>query len=529
MTSKNMYNFVIILLQKEFETMKKYKILVVEDEKNVLNLLNNILLASNYEVFLASDGAEALEIISEILPDAIISDIMMPNINGIELLKELKKDASTALIPFLFLTAKADIQDRVDGLSIGADDYICKPFRNEELLARLKTRLKRKEILLQSTDIGTIHGDLSIFSIVDLLQIMKLEKKTGELVLAIDAIEEDKAFIKLNDGEVVDVEFRNKNGIEAFKQMLLIEQGTFSFKISKKKFNEKIKIGTQELVYSQIKILDEQRYISSVIGSLDQILEITDQQTEISLSDDAIRIISLIDGKHSVLDILNLSSLNEIETSKILTLLFKIGVLRVKTRVITTEKEKEKKSIISQLSGEGKELLEELIENNIGIPSIIITGPNDKLINKFVKVLAGDLSITDDVNLFQSSKHFNIKKLILDKSELNIYGIKGLQQFFFLHKLIDKDILGVFILCERVQHTEDDELSSFCKSLYKELDLPYMTVVFNREDYHQTVKSHCRNIIFIDPDSTKDLESVFMNWLYITTEKFRVKRVADDK
>ena len=122
--------------------MATYSILIVEDEHTLRRLLE-YRLSKQYHVRTAANGEEALEHIAEEIPDLIISDIMMPRMDGYALLAELQKNEKTDVIPFIFLTAKADQQSRLQGIRTGVDDYITKPFDIEHLLARIETLLKR--------------------------------------------------------------------------------------------------------------------------------------------------------------------------------------------------------------------------------------------------------------------------------------------------------------------------------------------------------------------------------------------------
>ena len=122
--------------------MAKYSILIVEDERTLRRLLE-YRMSKQFNVRTAANGEEALERIKEEIPDLIISDIMMPKMNGYALLDELQKDEKTEVIPFIFLTAKADQQSRLQGIRTGIDDYITKPFDVEHLLARIEVLVKR--------------------------------------------------------------------------------------------------------------------------------------------------------------------------------------------------------------------------------------------------------------------------------------------------------------------------------------------------------------------------------------------------
>lgn len=122
--------------------MKK-KVLVVDDEKDIVDILKyNLERENEFEVLTAKDGKEALEI-AENIPDLILLDIMMPELNGFEVCKQLKNNPVTSKIPVIFLTAKENEIDEILGLEIGADDYISKPISPRKVLARIKSVIRR--------------------------------------------------------------------------------------------------------------------------------------------------------------------------------------------------------------------------------------------------------------------------------------------------------------------------------------------------------------------------------------------------
>ena len=116
------------------------KILVVDDEPAVTDLLTYNLRKANYDVLTASDGREALNIARQTHPDLILLDLMLPEIDGLDVCRELRK---TSDVPIVMITARGEEIDRVVGLELGADDYVSKPFSVRELLARIKAVLRR--------------------------------------------------------------------------------------------------------------------------------------------------------------------------------------------------------------------------------------------------------------------------------------------------------------------------------------------------------------------------------------------------
>lgn len=133
---------------------KKEKILVADDEKDLARAIGMILKYSDYEVDIVENGKQAFEKAKEINYDAMILDIMMPEMDGIQALKEMRKDHIKT--PVLFLTAKSQVDDKVEGLDAGANDYLTKPFDQKELLARVRALIRVKEEGKEKYKIGNL-------------------------------------------------------------------------------------------------------------------------------------------------------------------------------------------------------------------------------------------------------------------------------------------------------------------------------------------------------------------------------------
>jgi two-component system phosphate regulon response regulator PhoB len=139
----------------------KQKILVVDDEPDAVELIEFNLKGAGYDVITAADGAEALKKARTTGPSLILLDLMLPEVDGLEVCKILRRDAATANIPVIMVTAKAAEIDRVLGLELGADDYVTKPFSPRELLLRIKSVLRRGQIQEDKPDQFKL-GDLLI-------------------------------------------------------------------------------------------------------------------------------------------------------------------------------------------------------------------------------------------------------------------------------------------------------------------------------------------------------------------------------
>ena len=127
-------------------------VLLVEDEKSIVTLIKYNLEKEGFKVFCAETGEDALKIIKEKTLDVVILDWMLPDVSGIEVCRQIKKDKKLKNIPVLILTAKGEPDDKIKGLEVGADDYVTKPFNSKELLLRIKSLIKRsKPSLLEET------------------------------------------------------------------------------------------------------------------------------------------------------------------------------------------------------------------------------------------------------------------------------------------------------------------------------------------------------------------------------------------
>jgi two-component system response regulator VicR len=139
------------------------KILVVDDEKPIADILQFNLKKEGYIVYCAYDGNEALQLVEEIQPDLILLDIMLPLRDGMEVCREVRKKYE---MPIIMLTAKDSEIDKVLGLELGADDYVTKPFSTRELIARVKANLRRHNQILAQTDAENDTNEIEIGSLV---------------------------------------------------------------------------------------------------------------------------------------------------------------------------------------------------------------------------------------------------------------------------------------------------------------------------------------------------------------------------
>ena len=137
------------------------RVVVVDDEDSLTDLLSMALRYEGWDVKIASDGQRAMAITREFRPDVIVLDIMLPDIDGLQVLTRLRADGINT--PILFLTAKDSLDDRIVGLTVGGDDYVTKPFSLEELVARLRGLIRRSTLTVSDSDDSFLAvGDLTL-------------------------------------------------------------------------------------------------------------------------------------------------------------------------------------------------------------------------------------------------------------------------------------------------------------------------------------------------------------------------------
>jgi DNA-binding NarL/FixJ family response regulator len=130
------------------------KLLLIDDDPNLITLVEDYLQFQGYSVITADNGKDALAILEHETPDLIICDIMMPEMDGYELVEQIRQDDRISWIPVLFLSAKGQTTDRVKGLNTGADVYLVKPFEPEELVAQVESSLKQAQRLMEKSSAG---------------------------------------------------------------------------------------------------------------------------------------------------------------------------------------------------------------------------------------------------------------------------------------------------------------------------------------------------------------------------------------
>ncbi len=203
------------------------RILVVDDNRLVRELVRDTFREAGFEVALAADGAEALASAREARPDVVVTDVVMPNMDGWALCEALKADTGLREIPVVFLASQRDVPERLRGLRLGAHDYVCKPFSSEELLVRVRAILER-ETRARGASAGrsALAGHTSHMAVSDLVQFLAINGKTGALRLR---GAEESGRIQLREGRIVGAATLRTHGRKALYRMLTWTDAAFEF------------------------------------------------------------------------------------------------------------------------------------------------------------------------------------------------------------------------------------------------------------------------------------------------------------
>jgi len=207
--------------------MLKLRLLIIDDSPVIREMVKDTFLPEGFEVLEAENGEDALRIAWEKHPDLIIADIKMPGIDGWEVCNQIRKHPYTSFIPFIFLTEKREVSDRIKGLEMGADDYITKPFEPGELLARARSIFNRmmkreEEKIVQSKG---LRGSTQMMDLADLLQMFGINSKTG--ILKVIHTTGDVGRIGFVAGRITNADLGDIKGIKAIRRMLRWGEANF--------------------------------------------------------------------------------------------------------------------------------------------------------------------------------------------------------------------------------------------------------------------------------------------------------------
>ncbi len=238
-------------------------VLVADDDAWILRMVATVLEKRGYSVETAVDGEDALARALARPPDLLITDVMMPKMDGWALVRQLRSHAELAMLPVIFLTALSSEDDRIRGFRLGADDYVTKPFRFEELDLRVTKTLRRTQQTMQETreQLGGsgIRGDLSQVGLSSLLVLIEMERKTGLLQLRAPAGPSGQILVR--EGKVVHARLDDADepvDAECVYYLLTWGAGEFEFIACLVEGVDRVNVSTTHLLMEGARLIDEQ-------------------------------------------------------------------------------------------------------------------------------------------------------------------------------------------------------------------------------------------------------------------------------
>jgi DNA-binding response OmpR family regulator len=239
-------------------------VLVADDDAWILRMVATVLEKRGYSVETAADGEDALTRALARPPDLLITDVMMPRMDGWSLVRQLRAQTGLGMLPVIFLTALSSEDDRIRGFRLGADDYVTKPFRFEELDLRVAKTLRRTAQAVQEArdqlNQSGLRGDLAQVGLSSLLVLIEMERKTG--LLQLRAVDGRTAQILVREGKVVHARLdQQEDPVDAtcVYHLLTWSSGEFEFIACLVEGDDRVNASTTHLLMEGARLLDEAR------------------------------------------------------------------------------------------------------------------------------------------------------------------------------------------------------------------------------------------------------------------------------
>jgi CheY-like chemotaxis protein len=246
--------------------MAAWQVLLAEDEALIPQMMTDMLSQLPLEVSVVRNGREALERVQHSRPDLVLLDCVMPDLDGFEVAAALKGNPATQDIPIIFMTARVRIEDKVRGLELGAEDYLIKPVRREEILARVRNVLRRSEARRAAAppESSVMRGRLEVMGLPNIIQVLEVERRTGTLRLVSEGHRGEILFM---EGRLAYAMQGPRHGEAAVYRLLGWDKGEFELELTSGIGPAEAQIlrSNQSLLMEGIRRLDE-------IPSLRQVL-----------------------------------------------------------------------------------------------------------------------------------------------------------------------------------------------------------------------------------------------------------------
>ena len=319
-----------------------YRILIVEDEPGMIELLTVALEDEGYSISIANYVQLGLFFFDVERPGLGISDVMMPDMNGYDFCQQLRENPKTAAIPFIFLTAKKDVSDRVRGLNLGADDYISKPFHVVEVVARIKTLMQRVKRARPTQAHATISEPQAAFageqekkSIGEVVQTIALTRKNGRLLVVNTG---RRGEVYFQEGMVTYADVDRKKGEEAVYRLLAWKNGQFKFDSGVTAKTRNLQKSAEGLLMEGMRRIDEYNRLLDRFPSREIMFEAV-SVTEGDLTPEELQVLNYVNQYAALLDVIDHSKFGDLKTLQILVKLYSGNIIAIKNQQTDTPEE----------------------------------------------------------------------------------------------------------------------------------------------------------------------------------------------
>jgi DNA-binding response OmpR family regulator len=311
--------------------VSKQSLLLVDGDPRSLRVLEVSLKKAGFNVTTAITGKDALEKVGLAPPDLIISETALEEVDGYAFCRKLKANAAWAEIPFVFLTAQTEIENKIRGLELGVDDYLTKPIYIKEIVTRIRILLqKRQRARIEERRDGRTRfsGRLSDMAVVDLIQTIEISRKSGLIQFTGEGGKQ--AAIYFRDGKVIDAEAGPLAGEDAVYRLLTWNDGEFEVVFRTVRRRDVIQMSSQGLLMEGMRRLDEWGRLLEQLPPLESRFEVDAKELAMRLGeipDEHNAILRLFDGRRTLMEVIDASDYGDLECLEVIAKLYFEGLL----------------------------------------------------------------------------------------------------------------------------------------------------------------------------------------------------------
>jgi CheY-like chemotaxis protein len=309
--------------------MAKQHLLLVDGDAKSLRVMEVSLKKAGFQVTTAIHGKDALEKVEISPPDLVLSEVKMPEMDGLELVHLLKSDERFRGIPVVFLTNQKAVESKVKGLELGAEDYLTKPIYIKEVVTRLRMILQKveKERAEKKEQKAGFSGGLADMGVVDLIQTFEIGRKTGMMRIEGDRV----GCVYFKEGRAIDAELGRLKGEHAFYRLLNTFEGQFEVSFAPVDRPERIEMSTQGLLMEGMRRLDEWGRMLEQLPPLETAFELDFQALAERLAeipDEVNGLLRLFDGHRTLARVVDDSEFEDLAALGIVSKLYFEGMIR---------------------------------------------------------------------------------------------------------------------------------------------------------------------------------------------------------